>query len=44
MLKPVSADLTKMATSIVGKLNQKEKQNQNAVSIQMLTKTMAFLS
>ena len=42
ILKRVNANLIKMAISTAGKLSQKEKQNQNAASIPMLTQTMAF--
>ena len=43
MPKRVNVNLHKMATFIVGKLSLKDKQNQNAASIQMLTQTMTFL-
>ena len=43
MPKRVNVNLLKMATFIVGKLSLKDKHNQNAASIQMLTQTMAFL-
>ena len=42
MLKRVSANLIKMATSTVGKQSHRDKQNQNAALIPIPTQTLAF--